>query len=728
MTIAAALVMGASLTGCMATDNVRDVRQVIATVDITKNSSFNEEFGEYASAVTEKQYVKRDMLISYMNGAHQYASQVGSTGALFDLIKDNLVSDAVVTQYSSVALLKYKVTDESVPAEERLSLDTFKSKQTEKEKYEYLLGGENSEGVKKAKYNLYVMLNNTLDSTERRLIREENGYEGSGTRSTPSGIDTLKEDYIPSDYGVYTGYAGYELADAGKDYEFIKGTDKNKRRQAYSDFVKSLERSYLLTEEDADTTDILELSYTQDTYITMLQSQIVSAYSEVYEKQQEELIQHVEDGVYTYVQDRYSGEEGLLSYQKKQYSSTTSFEAAYGNISDTSFILYSPDTSKDTQEIDGTYGTYGYVYNILLPFSVMQETTLDTLKEYRDNGIIDDEGYFYARNQLLKRIETYDRRDAWFNGETQYAFDAEEYNKEAETKLDYFRGTDESKKADRKYLFFENNVTKNSQYEGLNKYIGLYSYNGKAVENADGSYNLVPNKFGIDGMLKEFAAYIDYVLGVSDGSAVSYDKAPADSFYTNKNFKLTDDKKEIDYSTLVYASGKVTFPDGNLSKEDMFVNGKGNLNDASDRYNVMAAVNELQYAYTTDTGVLSQYIGYSVSAYETSYIKEFEYATQQALRKGVGSFAVCAGDYGWHLIYVTDTFTFNEENGEYNPVFSKERVEKDGTFENRFYNWLKDSALANEVSKKQDEILKTYNTDDAVKVFKDAYKDLSELS
>ena len=142
------------------------------------------------------------------------------------------------------------------------------------------------------------------------------------------------------------------------------------------------------------------------------------------------------------------------------------------------------------------------------------------------------------------------------------------------------------------------------------------------------------------------------------------------------------------------------------------------------RYKAMSAVNELQYAYTTDTGVLSQYIGYSVSAYDTSYIKEFEYAAQQAVREGAGTFKVCAGDYGWHLIYVTETFDTAGGAVYKNADFSKMQVENEGTFENRFYNWIKDSHLAQEVTLKSNELSKEYNTDKAVAVYKDAYKDL----
>lgn len=712
MAVAAALTLGVTLTsGCIATNNEEDVKQVVATVDITRNENFVKQYEDYASAVTEEVFVKRDLLTSFMNGGYQLAQTYGYATA-FNAIKDNLVSNAVVSQYATVALLKDKVS------KNELSLETFKSKTTEKDKYEYLLGGEQSEGVRRAKYELYSTLNTLLDGAEQDELDEEDGYSGSGTRTTPGGIDTLKEEHIPESYGVYTGYQGYLLSDAG-EYEPLDGTTRNTRRKAYASFISSLKSNYVLTAEDTETTDVLQLSYVRDSYVSQLQQEVINAFNDMWEEQQEALINKVEDGVYTYVKDKYDGSEnGSLTTQKKNYSSATTFETAMGSLSDTSFILYSPATD-DTAEQDGTRGTFGYVYNILLPFSTTQNQKLTALQDFRNSDIIDESGYFAARNQLLKQITTTDQREAWFNGETDYSFNAAEYNEDKTDKLAYYDGGS----ADRKYLFFENNLTKTDKYEPLEKYTGLYSYNGKVSKYTDGSYRLVPVKLNIDDMLSEFAAYINYVLGTDSVQTYAGDKfggtaysGTNPAYYDEKSFTVENDDTQIDYSKLVYATGKVTLT---ASREDAFVT-------TSDRYKAMSAVNELQYAYTTDTGVLSQYIGYSVSAYETSYIKEFEYAAQQALRMGVGSFKVCAGDYGWHLIYVTDAFSF--EGGEvYSPVWSKERVETEGTFENRFYNWIKDSTLTNEASIKRSEILKDFNTDEAVKVYEKAYKDLTEL-
>jgi hypothetical protein len=367
------------------------------------------------------------------------------------------------------------------------------------------------------------------------------------------------------------------------------------------------------------------------------------------------------------------------------------------SLSNTSYFLYSPDTNA---KLEGCNGTFGFVYNILLPFDTLQSNVLSELSDYLSNGNIDDDTYYKARKELMSQIETTDQRSAWFNGTTDYSFNANEKG------LDYY-----GKDSGRNYLFFENNLTNNDKYEELEKYIGLYSYNGSVAENSDGSYALTPNKLSIDGMLNEFVSYVNYVLG---GSYASY--SLESSYNTDSYYKEgTDD--EIDYSKFVYATGKVDF--GTASKNDMFVTSLA-------QYKAMAAVNELQYAYTTDTSVLSQYIGYTVSAYSTSYIKEFEYAAQQAVGNGAGSFTVCAGDYGWHLIYVTDTYK-PEGNTVYTPVWSEERVNTEGTFENKFYEWIKDSILSDVTSNKRSVIIEYFDNDDTVTKYEKTYQDLLEL-
>lgn len=731
---AVALTLGATMTGCVATINEEDLKQKIAVVNITKSESFSTAFTDdrYASAISDENILKSDLLSSFLSYGYQYVSYGYSYSDTFELIVGNLTSNAVVAQYATVSVLKNKVDAGE------LTIEKFKEEadKGEKEMYTYLLGGEESEGVKSAKYSLYSSLNSGLDSYEKEVLVEEDEYKGTQSRAVPTGIDTVKEEFIPEGYGIYTGYDNYLLSQAGDYYEPLNGTNKNTRRKAYAKFISYLKSNYLITSEDEGTTDILQLSYVRDSYVAQLRQEVIDEFNETFEEEQEKLLTTIdgETDKYTFIENAYNGLDGEYTKQANTYDDVTSFESAFGSYSASSFILYSPDTTKDTEaqttEDGTTYGTYGYVYNILLPFSTMQDVRNKELQNYSNKEIISKDEYYYERNQLLKKIETTDQRGAWFNGTVDYSFDGTDVElnvTDAQGNALYmYTGGD----ADRKYLFFENNLTKPDEYEQLDKYIGAYTYNGKVTKNADGSYKLVPKKLDIDGMLSEFSSYINYVLGTTSAVKVSagdiYDAATAktDKNFTNfntayyENKEFVDDEDMVDYGKLVYATGKVELAD--VSKEKRFVKTEA-------QYKAMSAVNELQYAYTTDTGVLSQYVGYSVTAYETSFIKEFEYAAQQALRMGVGAFKVCAGSYGWHLIYVTDTFSFN--GGEaYTPDWSKTQVETEGTFENLFYEWVKGTVLTNEANVKRAEILHDYNVEKAVTVYRKAYKDLAGLN
>ena len=284
LAVAASLVMGAAFAGCTAINNEADVTRTVAVVNISKSDAFKDEFAGYEDTVTDKVFLKRDMLTSYYNGYYNYSQQGYSYAEIFDMIKDNLVSNAVTTQYATVYLLKSAVDDEEKDA----TLAAYNACETEADKYEYILNQYDDTAVASAKYSLQAMLNSVLDSAERNYIKDEkedDEYHGSGTRSTPSGIDASEDEYIPEGYNVYTGFDGYQLSDMqtaidNEDYEPIYGTTKVTRQKAYSSFLNSLKSNYLLTEEDTKTTDIWKLSYVQESYVSQLQSEIITVYQD----------------------------------------------------------------------------------------------------------------------------------------------------------------------------------------------------------------------------------------------------------------------------------------------------------------------------------------------------------------------------------------------------------------------------------------------------------------
>ena len=712
--LAAAITMSVALPACVTRDE-EDLNQVIATVDITKSENLEAEgLSEYASAISSENITKRDLIAAYYNTASSLSSSY-STSEIFELLVNTLTNTSVVVQYATLSLIKDKV------AEDASFLSEYQALSSDVEKYELLLEGETStnddggesDRVMLAQYALYSSINSSLDSQEESIINgDDQTSEATETRTTPGGAGEEVENFLPLNddgtlnYNIYTGYTGdgysYLLEDSGAYADdALEGSTRSTRRLAYAQFITSLRDNYLLSEEE-DVRDIMSVSYIQEEYLSQLQQQAINEYYERYQAEQEALIESVdENGVYTFLQNHYLSD---LTDQTVSNSTASAFETSMSSLSDTSFILYAPAT----EGTDG--GTYGYVYNILLPFSASQSVNIDSSDTSAQ--------YYFERKDILTGITAIDQRSAWFNGATDYSFDA------SQSDIDYYGKND-----GRDYLFFEDNLTKTDRYASLDKYAGLYSYNGRVSENTDGTYNLVPNKVDIDGFLTELENYVEYIMGgdtVSIQKEDSYNVSSYTDYYTEETADLEDEsQRKIDYSRFVYATGKVDvgLDDTDLSSflSTMFV-------EDSAAYKAMSAVNELQFAYTTDTSILSNYIGYSISAYETRYIPEFEYAAQTAISEGAGTIYVCAGDYGWHVIYVTATFDTagGAVYGE-DIAWTADEVLTEGTFQNLYYTWIKDSTLTNVTTNRRSVINECFGGDSTITKYEDAYRDLLEI-
>ena len=712
--LAAAITMSVALPACVTRDE-EDLNQVIATVDITKSENLEAEgLSEYASAISSENITKRDLIAAYYNTASSLSSSY-STSEIFELLVNTLTNTAVVVQYTTLSLIKDKV------AEDASFLSEYQALSSDVEKYELLLEGETStnddggesDRVMLAQYALYSSINSSLDSQEESIINgDDQTSEATETRTTPGGAGEEVENFLPLNddgtlnYNIYTGYTGdgysYLLEDSGAYADdALEGSTRSTRRLAYAQFITSLRDNYLLSEEE-DVRDIMSVSYIQEEYLSQLQQQAINEYYERYQAEQEALIESVdENGVYTFLQNHYLSD---LTDQTVSNSTASAFETSMSSLSDTSFILYAPAT----EGTDG--GTYGYVYHILLPFSASQSVNIDSSDTSAQ--------YYFERKDILTGITATDQRSAWFNGATDYSFDA------SQSDIDYYGKND-----GRDYLFFEDNLTKPDRYASLDKYAGLYSYNGRVSENTDGTYNLVPNKVDIDGFLTELENYVEYIMGgdtVSIQKEDSYNVSSYTDYYTEETADLEDEsQRKIDYSRFVYATGKVDvgLDDTDLSSflSTMFV-------EDSAAYKAMSAVNELQFAYTTDTSILSNYIGYSISAYETKYIPEFEYAAQTAISEGAGTIYVCAGDYGWHVIYVTATFDTagGAVYGE-DIAWTADEVLTEGTFQNLYYTWIKDSTLTNVTTNRRSVINERFGGDSTITKYEDAYRDLLEI-
>lgn len=717
--LASSIALTAAFSGCslVSSNSKADMSQIVAKVDITKAKGISDKtdkqlIEKYEDVIGTKNIYKDELIAYFLNYGSTYLNYGYSNSETYEALLDGLVENAILTQYAIAYLLNEKVVSSS---NESTVISQYSSK-TYVKQLEYLLTDDEAEDpekdVKIAQYNLYVTLNTTLDSLEKRYLKEEDSTSGSGSRAVPTGVDAEQNDFYPANedgtlnYNVYTGYEAYSLSGSG-DYinDALEGTTKTTRAKAYNDFLDTFIKNELIDPHEDDIHDIFAVKYFEKEYASRLENRVINKYYDLYEKEQEaELTDEGKENAYSYLQKVYNKLMGL------QEKATDSFSSTFSKMSDTSFVLYAADTEGE--------GTYGFVYNILLPFSTTQSARLTALKsKYADKAVVGGYkvSYYNERNKILQQITTTDQRAAWFNGATDYSFKAEDAGLVAGT--DYYAGSN-----DRQYLFFENNLTKTDRYKQIEKYMGQYAYNGRVVELNDGGYQLLPVSLTIDDMLEEFIAYVNYVLG--DGSAsytvnANYYDEPSSTYDSEaaKNFWKDDSEKEINYENYIYATGAVNVgEDGADFRSNL-------LNKDSTQYKALAAVNELQYAYTTDTGVLSQYIGYSVTLGDTTgYIKEFETAAHEAIERGAGAFNVCAGDYGWHLIYVT--YTFSPDGGEvYTPNWEA-NVKVEGTFEYMFYEWLKNNDIPKISTTRRTQIMTQFKQDSTVNKIKSAYQNL----
>lgn len=663
--------------GCdsFSTDTLKNMEQIVAEVNIGEGESFQEggEYAAYAGSIQTSYVYKRDLISQYLSNGSQMSNY--SAKDLFTMIRESLVNRKTIAQYAMAYFLKNGATEESedgTSVNRSYSVQEYNdylaaSKDKELASYEYFLSQTERD---RAKYSVRKMVNNTLDSQEKNLVEEEEEKSNSSVsvRTLPTGVDGENSDYYDKDYKIYTGknpelnYGSYEKIEGGKPMT---------RKRAYSSLLSNLLSNGLI-EKGENVTDFESLDYFTMELTTAYENALINKLSEAFEREEEERLSREGE-----IEARF---DQLFETQSSTFVDGSTFETTFGEMSASKFVLSAPNAG------------YGYVINILLPFD---SSASEQLNNY--SGLEGDK--FVYRAQLLKRLTAIDQRETWFTGETDYSYDADE---------NAFGGIDRNK------LFFEDNMTAvdGGKYELLENYYGKYTYNGKAEYNEEkDTYKFTPNKIDIDDFIDEMESYLQFAgLNVSDNKVDNrsgyYDKAKTD--YYDKNNPDT-----VDYSSFLYYKGKVEI--ANFDNNMIYCAG-------SDENKAMSVINELSFAYNTDTAGLNKYLGYAVSPYKTDFVKEFEFAAQEAVRGGAGTYTIAPSQYGWHIMYCT--FAVTEAK---TPLFTyhAEDKDKEGTFSNQYYESLKASAIQNRSKDIQTQIVNNYAA--CVTVYDDRCEDLFNL-
>ncbi len=699
LALSIALLTGSSACGFFPTNNEKDLKQTVADVNISASLAGDDKYSAHADSVKKliesgdlnSKISKSDLVAAFLSTGYTYVESYGySYEDTFNMLMDSLVSRTIVTQY---AVAYYLGENEALSMD---GLEAFVNGKMEAEKeadsdrkavlrqvytLEYFIteNGADYEDYNYAVYQLKSSINASLDSWEQTYIKaEDEEHNHAEARTTPTNVGTEKEDYYPTkedgslDYDVYTGR---NALDSCGEYEKVENSTTATRQRAYNAFLANLQESNLISEDD-NTAKFTDLDYYYVELTNSLEQALISKYGD---DLQEEAVQDLKEN---YIEGKYEEIKNDQAYAYEKDASA--FETALGSVSDDSFVLH------------GKEG-FGFVYNILIPFSAAQEQAYSAAKS---KGLTENE-LFTARKDILSGVLAKDLRTTWFDAHdhASKAYEATEADNYYDNKAD---------KGEKVYLFFEDNMNKTSQYETLRQYAGKYPYNGKA-ELVDEKYEFTPNKMNIDAFMTEMESYINAIVGSEVASGKKIEKYETTTDYYKSG------KKDVDYSNFMYYEGKVALSD--TSAANFF-------NPESDQYKALSAVNELMFAYSTDTGCLNTYMGYVVSPHTTSFVPEFEYAAQYAVSQGVGSYVVCATDYGWHIVYTTFVY---EADGDVYGGYKAEEKDTEGTFSNLFYESLKATLANTHINEVQNDILTRYHNDDSVTLYKSAYKDLLEI-
>ncbi len=701
---AAALFLGLALTvgatGCdfVTTDNQADLEQVVATVDISGKLANEENYkavaGDLKTIVNKlsTDVLKRDLISYYLSTGYNYVEQYGYSYAdTFNMLLDGLVSREILIQNAVAYYLKkgasWEECEKFVNAK-LATLETEKGKDLKEmvasEHYEVLvlqyflsLDDANEVDYKKAEYSLKKSLNDSLDSLEANYIKaEEEDHDHEEARTLPTGVDTEKEDYLPENgYEIYTGR---NAAGACGEYETVEGSTVTTRQKAYNAFLTNLQAYNLINVdkkkgEVEDTRDITKLHYYYVEFASILGQSLINKYFESLESDVSGKMNA------EYVKAKY---EEMLAQQEHDYAKDHSaFSTALDGVAEGSYLLYGLEN-------------YGFVSSILIPFSTAQNIQYT---QAQNRGLSEND-LFAVRNSIAKNIKATDLRDTWISehDHANYSYQREDGN----------------------YYFFEDSIEENGKNEQLKHYAGNYYFRGEV--DAEGKATAT-EELTIDQFIARFETYVieQANLGVEDETKKATLDTPVKntSFYTETNFKGTDGK--VDYNKFTYYTGKVNF--GETIKASDF------LNRNSQQYKALSAVNELTFAYSTDPGSLNSYMGYAISPYTTSFVKEYEAAAQAVVKEGVGAYSVSVNQYGWHIVYCTFKFDGGEVYGGMTVENWAEEMQKEGTFANLFYETIKETAYNNHATEEQNRAIKEYDVDECVTRFEKAYKDLLEM-
>ena len=216
-----------------------------------------------------------------------------------------------------------------------------------------------------------------------------------------------------------------------------------------------------------------------------------------------------------------------------------------------------------------------------------------------------------------------------------------------------------------------------------------------------------------------------------------------------KVFRLADFKDFV--NGYVYDNASLTPIDPltyDLNADDIYAGYK--RDDKPEEYD--AKINELLFAFSTDSGSLNTYKGYVIKPENDEYVKTFGDAGKALLAEGGSSYKVVASDYGYHFMFFSELWdvgsgaatlsdyldTLNIDKGEYatwEAYFNAQKASKkawdDFAEENNFLyvlaNELISAKLSDATTRTKTNVVTEYrygDKKDSTVIYKERFADL----
>ncbi len=337
------------LSGCnlITKDSERDMAQKVAVVKID-------------DAITDERLTtitKKDLMLAYINNGSALSEQNMTQAQAVNYIFNSLVDSKVVVQYAMSAFDKGEAPFDSVYLNPEIT-DKWDIKR-------YLT----EEDLVDAEYSAKSIMASLIES-----------YDEQEDEKQDTALETVRT--APSN-ASHT----HELTKEEKQ-KFNTDFDKEDRfnRDSYLSAIKALDSNSLKGNKYDGT--ITSTDYYQSLLFSSYEDVILERYS----------VEFVGSSLAKVDFDQLS-QAYLDKIDEQKAWSNTEFVNAFSNASVGSPVLYS------------AFGTYGYVYNLLLGVDSKQSTSISEIKT--DNPNISNEDYAVKRAEVLAETKIKDLRSTW---------------------------------------------------------------------------------------------------------------------------------------------------------------------------------------------------------------------------------------------------------------------------------------------------------------------------